>query len=143
MRIGLILALIAFALPARAQYELIEIEKPFRAHNLAGVVVDSTGAPVDGVVVVECDAIFIPLHAWNSAGESVPDVLDTDCDREPKHILRSTTTDANGHFAFPKAKTGTTHYLYLRSKGFDPMKITVKSRFFAKGQLRIKLVIAT
>ena len=114
---GLILALFAYALPARA-IELITIERPFRAQNLAGVVVDSTGATVSGVVVEACDAAY-------------------------KRVLATTRTDANGHFAFPKAKIGTTHYLHFQSNGFDPMQITVQLRRFAKGNLRIKLYIAT
>ena len=143
-QLGLVFALFAFALPVRAQgYALIVIEHPFRAHSLAGVVVDSMGTPVPGVVVEECDAIFTPVHAWNSAGEPLPDWLETDCDREPKHILSSTTTDASGHFAFPHKKIGTTHYLYLHSNGFDPTKITVKLRLLARAEVRIKLVIAT
>jgi hypothetical protein len=141
---GLVVAALAFALPARAQgYATIVIEHPFRAYNLAGIVIDPSGTPVPGVIVEDCDAIFTSVHAWNSVGKPLPDWLETDCDREPKHILSSTTTDASGHFAFPHEKIGTTHYLYLHSNGFDPTKITVKLRHFARTQVQIKLVIAT
>ncbi|MGA3159969.1 MAG: hypothetical protein ABSC77_02045 [Terracidiphilus sp.] len=144
VQIGLVVALFAFAPPARAQgYALIVLEHPFRTQNLAGIVVDAMGETVSGVVVEECDAKFTSVHAWNSAGEPLPDEQETDCDREPKHILSSTTTDANGHFTFPHQKSGTTHYLYLHSNGFDPMKITVQLRRFATKNLRIKLVVAT
>lgn len=142
MQIGLVLALIAFALPARA-IELITIERPFRAHHLAGVVVDSTGAPVSGVVVEECDALFTPIQVKGPEGKPVSWVAHGPCDRDPKHILASTKTDANGHLAFPQVKTGTTHYLIMRIDGWDPMQIAVQLRWIAKGNLRIKLHIAT
>jgi hypothetical protein len=93
-----------FQPPARAQLVLITIVRPFQAHHLAGDVVDSTGAPVAGVVVEECDALFTPLQPRGPKGEPVSGVLPRDCDREPKHVLASTTTDANGHFAFPPTK---------------------------------------
>jgi hypothetical protein len=114
---GLVAALLMIALPARA-IELITIEHPFRSHHLAGVVVDTTGAPVSGVVVEDRDSTFT-------------------------HVLASTKTDANGYFAFPKAKKGTTHYPHLNNYGFDPMQITVQLGWFAKCNLRIRLYIAT
>jgi hypothetical protein len=117
IQIGLILALIAFALPARA-IELITIERPFRAHHLAGVIVDSTGATVSGVLIEDCDPTY-------------------------KHVLASATTDVTGHFAFPVGKIGSIHFLHVRINGFDPMQITVQLRRFAKGNLRIRLYIAT
>jgi uncharacterized GH25 family protein len=142
MQFGLILALFAFALPARA-IELISIANPFHAHKLAGVVVDDTGTPVPGVVVDECAAIFITRHAWNGFGEQVSDEQDTDCNLEPKHILSSTITDANGRFAFPHQKQGSRHYLYLHSREFDPMKIIVKIHWYARRTLRIEIHVRT
>ena len=143
IQIGLILFLIAFSRPARAQMELIEFAHPFHARNLAGGVVDSTGAPVSGVLIEECDVPFTPVQARGSSGEPIPEVLHGDCDQYPKHVLASTKTDANGHFAFPQARMGTAHYLFVRVDGWDPMQITVKLRWFAKGNLRIRLHIAT
>jgi hypothetical protein len=136
-------ALLAFALPAWAQFELVTIEKPIGSHHLAGVVVDSTGAPVPDVVVEECKVMFSPVQTRDSAGEPLRDVLHGDCGQESKNILASTATDAKGYFAFPKAKMGTTHYLHLEHYGFDPMQIKVKLRLFAKGNLHIRLHIAT
>lgn len=123
-----------FVPSAHAQLELIVIDRPFQARNLAGVVVDSTGAAVPGVLVEECDASFT---------RTISGVLVGDCDQDPKHVLASTTTDVNGHFAFPRAKMGTTHYLHVRCNGWDPMPFSVKMRRLARTTLRIRLRTAT
>jgi hypothetical protein len=115
---GLVATACAFALSSLAQYETIEIARPFSAHRLAGIVVDPSGAPVKGAVVEECDATFSLVHS-------------------------TTTADADGYFAFPDAKIGSTFHLQAKSLGFDPMRITVKLRRFARAELRIELVIAT
>jgi len=142
VQVGIALALLACSLPALAQLELITFERPLRASSLAGIVVDPTGVPVSGVVVEDCDALFSPVLARGAAGEPAQVALQGDCDRDPKHVLGSTETDANGHFVFPRAKLGTTHYLHLSCRGFDPMQIAVKLRFFARPGVRIKLYIA-
>jgi len=116
--LGIAITSFVFTLPALAQYELITIERPFRAQSLAGVVVDSTGAPVAGVAVEDRDASF-------------------------KSVLHSTTTDANGRFAFSQVRNGTTHYLHLESRGFDPMQIAVKLRRLARAEVRIQLHVAS
>jgi hypothetical protein len=144
IHIGLVLALIAFALPARAGIDLITFAHPFHAQYLTGIVVDSTGAPVPGVVIEDCVQTFIQARA---SIESETPVFEKrmilDCHFEPKHVLASTTSDSNGRFKFPHAKMGTTHYLFVSYPGFDPMQITVKLRWFAMGNLRIQLQIAT
>ena len=144
VQIGLVLALLAFALPAHAGIELITFEQPFHAQNLAGVVVDSTGAPVPGVVIEDCVQTFRQVRG---SDHSEPPVFENamilDCHSEPKHVLSSTTTDSNGRFKLTHAKMGSTHYLYVYCPGFDPMQITVKLRWFARRNLRIKLHIAT
>ena len=66
-----------------------------------------------------------------------------DCDRDPKHILASTTTDANGRFAFPQAKGVKVHYLHLSLNGFDPMQVVVKISRFTRSELNIKMQVAT
>jgi hypothetical protein len=117
-RLGIVVALQFGLLTAQAQYELITIESPFRAQNLAGIVVDSTGAPVPGASIEDRDATFT-------------------------QVLASTTTDANGSFEFQRARVGTTHYLHIQSNGFDPMHITVTLRHLAKLKLKIQLHIAS
>jgi|ERR1039458_2888683 hypothetical protein len=143
--IGLVVALIAFALPVRAQgYALISFAYPFHAHELAGVVVDSTGAPVPGVEIDDCVQTFRQVRAPGDAEQPIfEQSMILDCHFEPKHFLASTTTDSKGRFRFPHTKMGIAHYLYLSHYGFDPMQITVKLRWFARRNLRIKLVIAT
>jgi hypothetical protein len=144
VQIGLILAFIVFALPARAQMALIEFAHPFSARNLAGVVVDSTGATVSGVVIEDCVQTFIQARASVEAETPIFEKrMILDCHSKPEHILASTTTDSNGRFKLTHAKMGSTHYLFVYCPGFDPMQITVKLRWFAKRNLRIRLVIAT
>jgi hypothetical protein len=145
VQLGLVVALITFALTARAQgYALISFAYPFHAHELAGVVVDDTGAPVPGVVIDDCVQTFRQVRAPGDAETPVfEEKMILDCHFELKHVLASTTTDSKGRFRLPHTKMGTTRYLYLSHYGFDPMQITVKLRWFARRNLRIKLVIAT
>jgi uncharacterized protein YfaS (alpha-2-macroglobulin family) len=117
VQIGLVVSLLLCALSAQAQWELITLEG-VSARHLAGFVTDSTGAPVSGVAIEDCDPSY-------------------------KQVLASATTDANGHFDFPKTKMGTTHYLHLESRGFDPMRIPVKLRRFSKANLKIQLYPAS
>lgn len=143
IQIGLVLALIAFALPAWAGLETIVVG-PVHARHLTGVVVDSAGAPVPGVVIEDCVQTFRQVRA---PGDTEPPIFEEamilDCHSEPKHVLSSTATDSKGYFKLPHARIGSTHYLYVYCSGFDSMQITVKLRWFAKNNLRIKLVIAT
>jgi hypothetical protein len=118
-RTGALLSAFALALPALAQYETIVIKHPIRAQRLAGIVEDSTGAPIAGVAVEDRDSAF-------------------------KSVLASTKTDANGHFAFPGAAHGKTHYLHLQSLGFDPLEITVKLHHVGgRSELRVELHVAS
>jgi Carboxypeptidase regulatory-like domain len=118
VRLGITIALLASSLPSPAQYELITIERPFHSRDLAGAVVDITGAPVPGATIEDRDATFA-------------------------RVLASTISDANGRFAFPQGKLGTAHYLNVQSKGFDPMHITVVLKGIAKGHVKIQLRVAT
>jgi len=79
----------------------------------------------------------------DSSGAIVSGVVIEDFDPTYKHVLATSKTDANGHFSFPEAKIGTTHYLHFKSNGFNPMQITVRLKRFTKPSLRIRLVIAT
>jgi hypothetical protein len=140
----LVVAIFAITPSSRAT-ELITFSGPFHAHELAGVVVDNvTGEPVPGVLIEDCVQTF--GRQWTSIHEN-KFVLDEptllDCHSEPKHVLASATTDSKGHFKFPRAKMGTTHYLNISCYGFEPMQITVKLRWFAKRNLRIRLDTAT
>jgi len=143
MTVGVIAAFLLCTPAAWAGIELIVIEKPFHARHLSGVVVDAGGAAIPGVLVEECDTSFSPLPANGPIAQSAPMEMLWDCDRDPRHILASTTTDANVYFAFPQAKRARTHYLHLRLAGFNPMHIAVKTRLFAKASLRIQLEVST
>ena len=118
-------AVFLIAVSARAQWTLVVIERPLHAHNLAGIVSDSNGAPLPGVRIEVCDR------------------PDTPCNSDPKHVLASTTTDGNGHFSFPKISMWRTRYLHLSLSGMDPMEVRVKWSLFAHSQVTIKMVVAT
>jgi hypothetical protein len=75
-----VIAITALAVQhANAVYEIVVIEKPFLSSALSGVVLDPSGAPVDGVVVYDCDAEF-------------------------KRVLATANSDARGRFSFRNAK---------------------------------------
>jgi hypothetical protein len=136
-------AVMAFAPPAWGGIELVIIERPFHAHNLAGVVVDPSGAPIPGVVVEECDASFSPRPLNDPAEKPSPITVLWDCDRDPKHVIASEKTDANGHFSFPRAKKAKAYYLHLSVAGFDPMQVIVNVGRYERSELHIQMNIAT
>jgi len=139
---ALAILLLVSAPPAFA-VELIVIEKPFIARGLSGVVVDSTGAPVRGAVVEECEPPSSSDEAKNSRGEPAGEVFHGDCTLAPSRILASTETGAQGYFSLPTAKTRRIHYLHVSAPGLDPMQITVKLKHFARAGVRIQLHVAT
>jgi len=132
--------LLASTLPAFA-LELITIEKPFTARGLSGIVVDWTGAPVQGAVVEECEAPFSPIEATDAQGKPTGEILHGDCTEGP--ITAKTATNDHGHFSLPNAKQAKAYYLHVSSPGFDPMQITVKLRLCTRAGVRIRLHIAT
>jgi hypothetical protein len=136
--------LFLFVPSTRAQLDLITFNRPFQTRNLTGVVVDSMGAPVAGVVIEDCVQTFRQVRA---SGDAEPPVFEKamilDCHFEPKHVLASTTTDSEGRFRFPHAKMGTIHYLHVSCNGWDPMQLQVKIRRFARASPLIKLHIAS
>ena len=114
---------------ACAQLELIIVERPFHARHLAGIVSDSTGAPIGGVQVKICRGqIVAPVRGG--------------CDQDPANILAATTTDVRGRFGFPKVAGQKITWLHLSSRGFDPMEVRVNHCRFAHGEVRIKLQVA-
>ena len=139
----LISAMFSVMPPASAQLVLITIEKPFTAHSLSGVVVDTTGAPIPAAVVEECDMQFTPIEIKDAKGGPTGENLHGDCTQTPRRVVATTETNAHGHFSIPKAREGKTYYLHVSSPGFDPMQIKVRLRFFARTGVRIRLHIAT
>jgi len=118
MQIGLILALIAFALPARAQGNMTVEFKPVNVRHLAGVV------------------------TYANSQEGIVGAIVEDYDSKYKQVLASATTDRNGRFSFPRARYGSVHYLNVRYPGWDLTRIPVTIRFFAKNELYLNLYIA-
>jgi hypothetical protein len=139
--LGLVAAMLSVVLPANAQ-EMITIEKPFTARSLSGVVVDWAGARIPDLVVERCDAQFVLSEVNNGRGQPAGKQMLPECNRGSGHVITATKTDANGHFAFPNAKSGRTYYLHFSAPGFNPMQITVKLRFFSRAGVRIRMRIA-
>jgi hypothetical protein len=118
MKIGLVLALMAFALPAQTQGNMTVVYKPVNVRHLNGVV------------------------TYSGSREGIMGAIVEDCDPMYKHILASTTTDRSGRFSFPHVKYGSVHYLNVRYPGWDLTRIPVTIRLFAKPELHKYLVIA-
>ena len=114
-KVFLIAAFLLLTPHAEAVYETVVIEKPFHVRSLAGTVVDSSGAVIEGVEI-------------------------SDCDRGFERVLGSTTSDRNGVFSLPRDGRST-HYLSFRAAGFNPLHITVELRQFSHGRLKVRLPI--
>jgi hypothetical protein len=99
------------------QMEIAEVEAPILSKAVAGVVIDPSGAEVDGVVVEERSS------DW-------------------KTVLRSTTTDTKGRFHFSSKSKQTLYYLQFNRLGFDWLRITVRLRKDGVQQIPVKLHIA-
>jgi hypothetical protein len=112
------LLFLAFSPHPQAQVVLITFDHPFQAQKLAGVVLDSSGESVMGVLIEDCDSTF-------------------------KHARKSAWTDESGRFAFRRSRAGTTHFLRVSRDGFDPMQMTVQLKTGADTELTIRLHIAT
>ncbi len=118
VQIGLILILLTFALPARAQGNMTVVYKPVNVRHLVGVV------------------------TYAGSQEGIAGAIVEDCDPTYKHVLNSTITDRNGRFSFPHVKYGSVHYLNVRYPRWDLTRIPVTIRFFAKTELHLDLHIA-
>jgi hypothetical protein len=102
--------------PARAEYTVVVIERPFHSQKLAGVVLDPNGAPVEGTRVEERDATF-------------------------GRVLGFAISDHKGHFSIRSSEPGSNHYLSFLARGFNPLRITVSLRPLAHRELKIRLPI--
>jgi carboxypeptidase family protein len=95
---------------------LIQIEKPFAAKSVRGVVVDPSGAAIAGVKV------RMAGPKWQ--GE-----------------LARTVTDSNGRFDFHKDRPGK-YFLEFSKPGFDLLRIEVIVKE-SKSDLRIEMWVGT
>ena len=118
LRFGIVAFGIALVigLPAFAEYTVVRYEKPIHAHHLEGIVVDPGGAPLPGVAVEDVD---------ETAGK----------------VLARATTDGQGRFAFAGAKPGTTHFLHLKARGFNPLEIVIKIGRLPRHDILLKMPI--
>jgi len=99
------------------QLQLVRIEQPFHARNVAGTIIDPSGAEIPGVDVERMDSKFVTT-------------------------IQKTATDAQGAFRFSSLPQGT-YYLQLSKPGFDPTEVTVMSGGKYDKHLTISLPIAT
>ncbi len=95
----------ALAFPDRVNFAQgrtnIEIQTPFRARALSGVVTIANVEPAAGALVEEC------TKAW-------------------KEVLDSTHADGEGRFHLRTARAQRTYYLRLPRPGFNPLLIKVR-----------------
>ena len=99
------------------QLQLVRIEQPFHARNVAEIIIDPSGAGIPDVGVERMDSKFVTT-------------------------IQETTTDARGAFHFSDLPNGT-YYLRLSKPGFDPTEVTVMTGGKYDKQLTISLPIAT
>jgi len=139
-----VVLLLGISASARAGIELVEIESAIHARHLAGIIVDPTGAPISGVLVKEC------ASSAGGAQDSPPPEFareftqfDSNCENTNKLVVAWAISDSSGHFVLPKLSSNGPYQILVSSNGFDPMRMTIKLRFLAPKQLRIKMHIAT
>jgi hypothetical protein len=97
---------------------VIEIAEVQFAPALSGLVQESAGSPLGGVLVEELNS------DW-------------------KTPVRSTRTAADGRFAFPAAKDSHIHYFQFSLPNFDPLRVRIKLNRTHKNELRLQLAVAT
>jgi Carboxypeptidase regulatory-like domain len=90
-----------FVTSAKAVRELVVIEELQPAQRVEGVVLDPSGAPIPNMTV-------------------------TDRTEEWVAVLRSTTTDSNGHFRFSSQHGKSVYYLRFDNALFNPLQLRLK-----------------
>ena len=86
---------------ASAVRELVEIETPQPSQRVEGIVLDPSGAPIEGMTVTDRS------DDWGA-------------------VLRSTTTDKRGHFRFSAESSKTLYYLRFDHALFNPLQLKLK-----------------
>lgn len=105
------------ATSARGQIT-VAYAKPFHAQRPAGVVLDPSGAAIPGTKIESCHP-----H-WD------------DC-------VAAAITDDNGKFILGSVQRQKRYYLKLTCYGFDPLKLELQLRRFARKELTITMKVAT
>jgi CO dehydrogenase/acetyl-CoA synthase gamma subunit (corrinoid Fe-S protein) len=90
-----------FVTSAKAVRELVTIDELQPAQRVEGVVLDPSGAPIPNMTV-------------------------TDRTEEWVAVLRSTTTDRNGHFRFSSQRGKSVYYLHFENALFNPLQLRLK-----------------
>ncbi|HEY6445853.1 MAG TPA: carboxypeptidase-like regulatory domain-containing protein [Acidobacteriaceae bacterium] len=103
---------------ASAQMETIEYAKTFSVRHLAGVAKDPSGAIVSDVRIEVCN------DDWASCFAAV-------------------TTGADGRFSFLNLPGRSIYFVKVSARGFDQLRLKVRLRSFARGELAIRMHIAT
>jgi hypothetical protein len=91
----------AFVTSAKAVRELVVIEELQPAQRVEGIVLDPSGAPIPRMTVSD------RTQGWAA-------------------VLRSTTTDSNGHFRFSSQRGKTVYYLRFDNALFNPLQLRLK-----------------
>ena len=90
-----------FVTSAKAVRELVVIEELQLAQRVEGVVLDRSGAPIPNTTVTD------RTEKWVA-------------------VLRSTTTDSNGHFRFSSQRGKSVYYLRFDNALFNPLQLRLK-----------------
>ena len=90
-----------FVSSAEAVRELVTIDELQPAQRVEGVVLDPSGAPIPNMTV-------------------------TDRSKEWVAVLRSTTTDSNGHFHFSSQRGKSVYYLRFDNALFNPLQLRLR-----------------
>jgi len=120
----LLLAYSLFGISAQAQFETIIIPS-IKAHKLAGVVTDPTGAVIPSVMV---ELVDCPVGRGYPAPEN--------------KTLLSIQTDRDGRFSIEPGKLRGPYCLRLSSPDFDNLEVEVHLFHFAR-QIHLKMHIAS
>lgn len=89
------------ATPGSAVRELVILNDPLPAQHVEGVVLDLTGAPIEGIRVSDC------TPEWAS-------------------VLRSTITDSHGRFRLSRKHGKSIYYLRFDHRSFNPLMLKLK-----------------
>jgi hypothetical protein len=101
-RVAVIAVICAFFVSsAKAVRELVTIDELQPAQRVEGDVLDPSGAPIPNMTV-------------------------TDRSKEWVAVLRSTTTDRNGHFRFSLQRGKSVYYLRFDNPLFNPLQLRLK-----------------
>jgi hypothetical protein len=90
-----------FVTSAKAVRELVVIEELQPAQRVEGVVLDPSGSPIPNMTVTD------RTEKWVA-------------------VLRSTTTDSNGHFRFSSQRGKRVYYLRFDNALFNPLQLRLK-----------------